>query len=226
MYNGSQIQKLFEKIQVVRAPRHRLSTFGDTPIQYHLITNVQGFHDRARLRIGVVTAEKPAIITPEALREQFAGFTTEARDYAGWFNKHYGEALKGLEYQFKNEPSVNRIELTSPDELTKQLTTIFDREDSTRRTIIRGTDKLWELSLMKFIVEETLSSFASNIQELKERGFFDQQRDDERRRREVEHLLKRARNDRACLPELGKKLKDYGLFERYQDSFFQLISHP
>jgi hypothetical protein len=225
MYNSSQIRKLFEKIQVVRAPRHRLSTFGNTEIQYHLITNVQGFHDRARVRIGVVTAEKPALITPEALQEQFAGFTTEAREYADWFTSHYGETLKKLKYQFKNDPISNQIKLKNPNILTQQLTREFDREDSTRRTIIRGTDKLWELALMKFIVEETLSSFASNIQELKERGFFDQQRDDERRRREVEHLIKRARHDRNCLPELGKKLKDYGLFERYQDSFFQLISH-
>ena len=80
----------------------------------------------------------------------------------------------GLEYQFRNEPLSTRVELSSPDSMISNMTKSFDGATANFNTaIIRGTDKLWELSIMKFIVEETLASFSTNVQELKDRGFFE-----------------------------------------------------
>lgn len=224
MFNPTQMKKIFQKIQVVRSPKHRLATFGTSRINYHLVTDVPGLVDRSRLRLGVVMAEKPALITPESLKEQFLGFGDDAREYINTLVNHYGKALRGLEYQFRNEIVSTRIELSPPDSFTQQLSKDFEGSEDYDHVLIRGTDKMWELSVMKFIVEETLSSFATNVQELHERGFFDG--DDRlhlRRRREVENLLRIAAKDRSVIPALGAKLKEYGLFERYQDSFFKLI---
>ena len=77
---------------------------------------------------------------------------------------------------------------------------------------------------MKFIVEETLLSFQSNVQELSERGYFENSgRIENNRTREIKNLFKKATKDKSLISILGKKLKDYGLFEQYQDDFFQLI---
>src|SRR5690242_15813518 len=57
------LKKIFDRIQVVRPPRHKLSTFGSSQITYKLVTDVPGLPDRARLRTGLVTAERPGIIT-------------------------------------------------------------------------------------------------------------------------------------------------------------------
>lgn len=224
MSNYKQVSQLFQKIRVIRGPKHRLSTFGTSRIAYQLVTDIPGLADRSRLRRGEVTAQKPAIITAQALKEQFLGFGSEAQDYANWLVSHYGEALRGLEYQFKNELSSMTVELVPPDALVKELTKEFDQEGGADKTLIRGTDRLWELSIMKFIVEETLSSFSNNVKELYERGFFE---GDSRlrniREREIRHLFRKAKTDRETIPHLGKKLKEYGLFQQYQDAFFQLL---
>src|SRR5690348_3538418 len=134
---------MFQKIQVVRAPRRRLATFGSSRIRYQLVTEIPDFPDRSRLRMGLVTAEKPTIITPAALREQFQGFSPDAVQHVEALISHYGEALRGLEYQFRNEPSTSRVELAPPDAFVSQLVGKFDQEDSHHNAIIRGSERAW-----------------------------------------------------------------------------------
>ena len=223
--NHRNLRQIFQKIQVIRAPKHRLATFGASKINYKLVSDVPGLPDRSRLREGLVTAEKPAIITPNQFKELFQGFSDNAGELADWLVSQYGEALRGLEYQFRNEPQSSRVELLPPDTFSQQLAQEFDRQGAYSNVLLRGPDKMWELSIMKFIVEITLSSFSSNIQELNERGFFDGgERALQQRHREVQALLQRARTDSSLVPVIGKKLKDYGLFEQYQDAFFQLLT--
>jgi hypothetical protein len=200
-----------------------LATFGASNIEYTLVTDVPGLPDRAKLRFGRVTAEKPLIITPQNMKEKFVGFG-ESKEMAERMVSHYGEALRGLEYQFHNESLGMRVELARPDEITKDLAKQFDGENSYRKALIRGTEKHWPLSIMKFIIEETMSSFVHNVQELNDRGFFDgEKRIEDNQRREVQHLFAAAQKDKSLVANLGKKLKEYGLFDEYQDAFFRLI---
>jgi hypothetical protein len=225
MASFSRFRKILQQIQVVRSPRHRLATFGDTAINYYLVTDVPGLTDRSRLRMGQVRAERPALITPQGLRERFSGFGDEALDYVNWLTSRYGDALRGLEYNFRNETEKTSLELVSPENLIQRLTNEVDHSGEFRQAILRGSDQLWELSIMKLIVEETLTSFASNIQELKERGFLEQEpRTKGRREKEIQGLFDRARTDKSVLPILGRKLKEYELFDKYQDAFFGLIN--
>ncbi len=224
MASFSRFQKIFQQIQVVRAPQHRLATFGESSISYLLVTDVPGLSDRSRLRTGQVRAERPALITSQEIKERFSGFGDESLDYVNWLTSRYGDALRGLEYNFKNETGSTKLELMPPEALVQRLTKESDQAGEFRQAILRGSDHLWELSIMKLIVEETLSSFSSNMQELSERGFFDlEPRSRGRREREIQTLFDRAKKDRAAIELLGRKLKEYDLFEKYQDAFFGLI---
>jgi hypothetical protein len=225
MLNRRQLEDNFRKIQVVRAPKRRLATFGTSRIDYQVVTDVPGFPDRSRLRTGLVIAEKPQIITPHASREQFAGFGPDSGRFADALVGHYGEALRGLEYNFRNEPSSTRVELKSPDVFLRDLAERHDGDGGFHTAVIRGTDKFWELALMKFIVEETLASFSSNVRELQEHGFFDTEEDRVRRQHDdIRAWFERARVSRSAIPVLAGKLKEYGLFETYQDQFFRLVN--
>lgn len=225
MFNMQQIRKIFQQIQVVRSPKHRLATFGTSRIHYQLVTDVPGFKDRSRLREGIVTADKPALITPQSMNEQFQGFGSDVKEFVDTLVKQYGQALRGLEYQFRNEMLSTRIELTPPETYVKNLTKQLDGSDSYHNALIFGADRMWELCIMKFIVEETLASFSSNVQELQERGFFDgDERHKRQRRREIDQLFRVAQKNKSAIPALGAKLKEYGLFERYQDAFFKLVA--
>lgn len=222
--NFARIKRLFAQIQVIRSPKHRLSTFGLSKVHYCLVTDVDGFTDRSRLRTGNVVAEKPAIITPDQLKDKFHGFGESADKYADWLVSQYGQALKGLSYQFRNENKSSKIELIQPKELISRLSDEFDRKSELRTALLQGTDRLWELSIMKFIVEETLASFHSNVQELDDRGFFEgEDRLEKQKHREIRSLFQKATHDPRLLVDLGKKLEEYGLFEQYQDQFFRLV---
>lgn len=224
MPKQSHFQKLLRQIQVLKAPKYRLSTFGTSKIDYVLVTDVPGLPDRSKVRMGHVTAEKPLIITPQSLKERFVGFGDESKELADRMISHYGEALRGLEYQFQNEPSGTRIELATPEQLTKELAKDFEGENAYRRALIRGTEKYWPLSIMKFIIEETMASFSHNVQELQDRGFFEgDKRLQDQHRREIKHLFEVAGRDKKAVELLAKKLKEYELFDEYQDSFFRLI---
>lgn len=227
MLNRRQLASQFRKIRVVRAPKRRLATFGTSRIDYQLITDVPGLADRARVRSGVVIAERPKLITPESLREQFSGFGPESRKYADALTTHYGDALRGLEYRFRNEPLAAHVELSPPTRFVDELVRRFDADGVDNAAVLTGTDKLWELSVMKFIVEETLASFVSNVKELDEHGFFETGDDRaERRHAEVRQMLRGARSNRSLVPALAAKLKRYGLFDQYQDEFFRLVNRP
>lgn len=222
MLNRRQMDVYFQKVRVIRAPKRRLATFGTSRIDYQLVSEVSGLPDRARLRLGLVTAERPQIITPQSLREKFEGFGPDSARYADALVGHYGEALRGLEYKFRNEPGSSRLELRSPDALIKELSERHDADGGYHTVLLRGTENFWELAVMKFIVEETLASFKSNVRELEEHGLFDPQ--EERQHREIRALFQRARADQRAVPLLAAKLKEYGLFESYQDEFFRLVN--
>lgn len=225
MLNRRQLESHLKKIQVVRAPRRRLATFGASRIDYRIVTDVTGFPDRSRLRTGVVAAERPQIILARSAAEQFEGFGPDAGRYADALAGHFGDALRGLEYNFKNEPASSRVELQSPDVYIKTLADQADAEGGYYTAILSATDKFWELALMKFIVEETLASFSSNVRELQERGLFDSDADRTRaRHEEIQRLLREARASKDLIPALGAKLKEYGMFETYQDDFFRLVN--
>ncbi|MCG3203358.1 MAG: hypothetical protein KCHDKBKB_00014 [Elusimicrobia bacterium] len=224
MFNLQQLKKMFQKIQVIRSPKHRLATFGASRIQYQLVTDIPGLKDRSRLREGIVTAHKPAIITQQSLKDQFKGFGDDVNEYFDTLISQYGKALRGLEYQFTNQIESTRIELVPPERLLDNLSKEFDRGEAYNSALIYGSDRIWELSIMKFIIEETMASFKANLQELEDRGFFEsQERGIRQKRREIDHLFKVAQKDRSAISVLGSKLKEYGLFDRYQDAFFQLI---
>lgn len=219
-----QFQKIFKSLEVLRPPKHRLSTFGSTKIDYTLITDVPDYSDRSKIRTGSVTAERPLIITAQNLKEKFLGFGDEAKPLMDLISSQYGESLQGLEYQFRNESYGTRIELQSPKKLAKEMTKSFDQESTYRHALLRGVDQYWQLSVMKFIIEETMASFSSNLQELKDRGFFEgETRIENRQHREIKNLFSIARKDKAAIPTLANKLKSYGLFEEYQDQFFGLV---
>jgi hypothetical protein len=218
------LQEAIQKTEVIRQPRQQLATFGQTEIEYFLISELAQFPDRCRLRHGDMVAKKPRIITPDNMLERFEGFGTEGKKYGDWFLKNLGDELRGLQYKFINQLKNTRLEHSNPKAVIERISRDHDPNIETRIAILKGPEEIWHLSLLKFIVEISSKSFRGNVQELEERGFFDPgSRIEARRRAEIETLFKNAHSDRSQLPILGRKLKEYGLFEQFQDRFFDLI---
>lgn len=219
-----EFQEILKQTKIIKKPKRRLATFGQTRINYFFISEVKGFKDRSRLREGIVIAEKPDIITPETLRDRFQGFGKEARQFTRWLIEEYGDSFQGLTYSFKNKFKSSHIEHSSVKDLADRITSRLEKEEIYHSVVMNGPDLAWHVALMKFIVDECMASFVSNVRELDEHGFFDTPEKLEKDRvGEIESLFDRAAKNRKLIPLLGSKLQQYDLFKHYEDRFFRLI---
>ena len=219
-----QFRLIIQKTKVLKTPKHRLSTFGQTKISYFFLSEVKGFKDRSRMRQGLVIAEKPQIITPDFMRNPYQGFGKKANSFGEWLGEKYGTNFKGLEYKFKNESKSTNIEYSSLSILSDMVKKRLEAGESQQNAIIQGPDTAWQISILKFIMDECMASFVSNIRELDEHGFFDDPKKVARtQKREIEELFLRAESNRSLIPILGQRLHRYGFFRDYEERFFRLV---
>ncbi len=217
-------QKLLRQIEVVHAPSHALATFGATNLAYHLLSPIDKLPDRTRLRRGTVVSQKPKILTPDALKERFQGFGRKASEFAELLTPAYRDLLRALEYSFKNQDLTTRVITASPQDVAERIQADLGKREAQSEAIIRCPDSAWGLALMKFTLDHTARSFPVHVRDLERRGLFDPTgRQAGRRRREIEELFAAARKDRSVLEALGRKLREYGLFDEYEDKFLSFF---
>ncbi|HNA60860.1 MAG TPA: hypothetical protein PLT11_07365, partial [Elusimicrobiota bacterium] len=221
--NASHLWEAMREIRVLRFPRHRLATFGQSEISYQLVTSVSTQPARSTLRTGKVIAERPQILTPDAFVQRFKDFGEDSSAYERFLKDHFSDSLRGLEYNFRNILETTEPHHTDARELARNIRKDLDDRNAARAAVILGPESGWGFALMKFILEETSQSFAVNVRELDERGLFNPPDAEERRRREIEILLRRAESDPSLVKPLADLLNRHGLFNDYQDAFFRLV---
>jgi len=210
--------------RILRPPKHAMATFGTSAIRYVLLSAASDQPDYCRVREGEVTAQRPKILTPEFWKNRFEGFGSDADTYREELEKAYGDTLKGLEYQFRNDLKTTSLEHATLLEVTDRARTAMDAEDAPRTALLEGPDGNWPLAVMKFIVDMTLRSFPINMQELDDRGLFNPAaRQDARERLDIEKLFTLAQTDRTHIPLLAERLKRTGRWMDYEDRFFALV---
>src|SRR3954471_14667985 len=104
------------RTKILRPPQHTLATFGTSSFHYVLLSEIPETEKQCRLREGRVTAQRPQIITPDLWRKRFEGFGEESENYKQVMDQLFGDALRGLEYTFKNDLERTSVESASlPD---------------------------------------------------------------------------------------------------------------
>ena len=218
------IERLLACTEILRAPTRRLATFGATRVDYHMISDADGMPGRTRLREGAVVTERPKILTPDAFKERFEGFGDESAEFARWVSTSYRDLLRALEYNFRNQGLAARVLSDAPRLVAERMVADFDARGASDQAVILCPDAAWSLALMKFAMDEASRSFPGHVRDLERRGMFAPDRGEgDRRRREVEALFQDAERDRSAVETLKGKLREYGLFEEYQDRFLALF---
>ncbi|MBI5596756.1 MAG: hypothetical protein HY928_11755 [Elusimicrobia bacterium] len=218
------IEAYMKATRLVRPPKHRLSTFGATRIEYHLVSPIDDMPHKTRLREGFVVSEKPAVLTAEALEERFEGFGTEAADFKDYIDARYGDLLRALEYRFKNADPRTSVLGSAPQETSARIKADLDARDLDQAALIECPDPAWPLALMSFTLDEARRSFPGNVSDLERRGRFDPDGGAGRRvRAEVDALFARAAKDPDARKLLGLNLREHVLMEEFEDRFLALF---
>jgi hypothetical protein len=212
--------------RIVLAPRQTLETFGATTIRYHLVSELMDEVGKVRVREGKVISERPQILTPAHFAAQLLeGFGEKARKYAEWLKAH-NEMARILRYGLRF-----RKDEVSQEILSDNLEAVVSRVEASVKAgsdrltaVILGADELWEVSLLKFVVEYIEQSVSSNVQDINQRVREESGARAAQARQELEDDFARAARNPALIQGLGEKLQRLGLFERYEDRFFALVN--
>lgn len=223
------IEDAVKHTEILRAPKQSLYTFGTTNIYYYLVTEpsyselIKNIAETV-VREGRVIAERPRIVTPYYL-SRLEGFSPDARRYFEALIKTHGSNIPGLFYTYKNEPKELTIVSDNLPSVVDKLNAEIDKRGDPLAAVIKGQDELWDVSLMKFIFEMTRSSIQDNLRQLEARGLLDIDAGgvpvDARVR--IEGLFRKVVSGEREPRELKEELDRWGLFEEYEDRFFNLF---
>jgi hypothetical protein len=207
--------------ELISAPKSRLETFGDTIVNYYLVSELMDNVDKVRVREGHLKALKPSIITPEALGQMdLEDFGSEARKYGQWLSKNAGD-LSILQYGFRLEKQ-ERKEYVISDRVDNVLDRVEQDVKSLNdplSAILLGVDDPWEVCLLKLMVELVQNSANANIQDIQRMALSRQQN----LTQQIDQAFLDASRDPSLINDLADMLKGNGLWEQNEDRFFALV---
>lgn len=212
--------------EVLVAPEKLLETFGSTVINYHLISEKMDAVNQVRVREGRVHAERPQILTPAYMeRVLLDGFGSEAEGYIDWLRSHISD-LTFLKYGFrfkKEEMSEQTIHESFDNALARVKSHVAEKADPLT-AIIKGVDDTWEVCLLKFVTDTIRKSVPQNYNELRKNRYLETTHGVPHAvHLEIDEDFKNVGFDSSKMKRLAEKLRHYGIFEQYEDRFYELV---
>jgi len=211
---------------VVMAPRRHLETFGNTLINYHMVSELMDNVGQVRVREGRMQAMRPQIVTPSAYSSMILeGFGEQAEKYLEWLREHE-DHVRILRYGY-----TLRQEAFSEHVVTDNLDAVIERvkQDVTGRNdpfsaVIKGVDDPWDVCLVRLFWQVIQNSAQANFREMAAKRMFEIQDGlPQGLRDEIEVAFQAAGRDTALIKPLGRLLQQHNVFDQYQDRFFALV---
>lgn len=215
------IRYAVEHTELVRPPQQQLATFGNSIIDYWVVTELT--KSITAVRDGKVIAERPRIVTPAYLTN-VEGFSEQAKRYIAMLSRQYPDE-PGVFYRYKNEAGDMSVISEPAGQVLSKLDADLQQQDNPLSAIIKGVEELWDVSLLLFVFQLTRSSISTNIAEFQRRGFLymDSAGLPGDARNHIEELFELASRDLSRAPELVRELNRWRVFAEYQDRFFALF---
>lgn len=217
-----------QNTEIIVPPKRHLETFGNTMINYHLVSELMDDPTKVRIREGRMQASRPQIITPSAYAEtELKGFGEEAAKYIDWLRENE-DAIRILQYGYslKQDTFSEQIVTDTIEAVLERVKADVATKNDPFSAIVKGVDSPWDVCLVRLFWLVMHASVPLNIRELEERRMFELKdgiplgiRD------EIERGFLAAARDARLIKPLGKLLQDRGVFEQYQDRFFNLVKH-
>ncbi len=229
MSDDERISQAVRETEIIRLPKQNLATFGTTNVAYYLLTEpvyreISGDTEETVVREGRVIAERPRIVTPHYL-SRLEGFSGDARRYLSMLMETQGAHTPGLFYAYKNELRETNIVPESLPSVLQKINDKIDRHADSLASIIKGVDDLWDVSLLKLILEMTRGSLSHNVMQMQSRGLLDVDAggvpNDTRVR--IEELFREVMRGEREPKELKEELDRWDIFEDYQDRFYAIF---
>jgi len=158
-------------VRVLVSPSHGLETFGNTLVNYHLISELEDFPGKVRVREGRLEAHPPRVLTPHALAVQAEGFGEEALEYINWLREHE-DTMRVLEYGYclKTDNFSEQVVTASLAEVSERVKSAVRESNDRFAAVLQGVDNPWDVSIVELWRREVNRAAPRNIKELNEGG--------------------------------------------------------
>ncbi len=159
------------KTRILVSPSHQLETFGNTLVNYHLISELDDYPGKVRIREGRLEAHQPRVITPNFSEITTEGFSDEAKAYAEWL-KENEKNLRILQYGYclKTDNFSEQVVTDSLAAVTERVKAAVIESHDTFAAVLQGVDDPWDVALVELWRREVERSAGKNIRELGENG--------------------------------------------------------
>ncbi len=155
----------------VLEPSHRLETFGNTLVNYHLVSELDDYPGKIRVREGRLEAHQPLVITPRFREVEFEGFGDEAKAYFE-FLKQQEEHLRILQYGYhlKSDNFSEQIVTDRLSVVVERVKQAVVESNDKFAAVIQCVDEPWDVALVELWLREIRRSAKGNIDELQANG--------------------------------------------------------
>ena len=155
----------------VLEPSHRLETFGNTLVNYHLVSELDDYPGKIRVREGRLEAHQPLVITPHFQEVEFEGFGDEAREYFEFLKKHE-DHLRILQYGYhlKSDNFSEQIVTDRLSVVVERVRNAVVESNDKFAAVIQCVDEPWDVALVELWLREIKRSAKGNIDELQANG--------------------------------------------------------
>ena len=235
------IKYAFKYTEILRRPKQLISTFGSSTVHFYVLTEPvysEFTKDKKEtvVREGKVSWYQPKLFMPNYMF-QIEGFSKEARNAFEVLANEYPD-IAGIVYKFKVNKELDEMNFVSDtlpnvaDKINQQI----EKKGDSLCAIIKGAAGLWDVSLLKFILDMMArSATLAQIPDFAQKGFLGLNQSgntvftkDEHgiplvAREEINKLFVLVKNGKLKPVKLKEELDKWGLFPQYQDRFFRLF---
>ena len=152
-------------------PSHRLETFGNTLVNYHLVSELPDHPGKIRVREGRLEAHQPLVITPHFAQIEAEGFGDEAKAYLD-FLKENEQHLRILQYGYhlKSDKFSEQIVTDRLSVVTERVKDEVVASNDKFAAVVQCVDEPWDVALVELWLREVNRSAGGNIKELQQKG--------------------------------------------------------
>ena len=152
-------------------PSHRLETFGTTLVNYHLISELDDYPGKIRVREGRLEAHQPLVITPDFAQIEAEGFGDEAKAYLE-FLRETEKNLRILQYGYhlKSDNFSEQIVTDRLSVVTERVKEEVLASNDKFAAVVQCVDEPWDVALVELWLREVNRSARGNIDDLQKNG--------------------------------------------------------
>ena len=152
-------------------PSHRLETFGNTLVNYHLVSELPDHPGKVRVREGRLEAHQPLVNTPHVTDVEMEGFGDEAKAYLE-FLKENEKNLRILQYGYhlKSDNFSEQIVTDRLSVVTERVKDEVVASNDKFAAVVQCVDEPWDVALVELWLREVNRSAGGNIRELQKSG--------------------------------------------------------